>query len=156
MNIRRAHRQVHNNVTRASRSQAKLQRLRDSVRASTQLFMARHQARMEWWQRAFRTPMVANWWIVTQARTLYAAIMSFLGLNTSHRRSSNFTRQTSNFNRRSMLRGLIHEPLEARQLSAINVAVVGDIIDGNTAGYVATVNQLNNDSYFDFSASLVN
>ncbi len=40
-------------------------------------------------------------------------------------------------------------------LATINVAVVGDISGGDQAGFNAIVNQLNDDTYFDFTATLV-
>lgn len=51
-------------------------------------------------------------------------------------------------------RKLFFESLEDRRVLAIDVAVVSDLVD--TSGYTALVNQLNDDTYFDFSATLVN
>ena len=55
--------------------------------------------------------------------------------------------------RRSLLKMLRVESLERRQMLAINVAVVGGA-DVQT-GFEATVDQLNNDTHFDFNATLV-
>jgi uncharacterized delta-60 repeat protein len=54
------------------------------------------------------------------------------------------------------LRRLFTESLESRRLLAINVAIVQDTSSGDAAGFIATRNQLNDDTYFDFNATLVN
>ncbi|MBD2072959.1 DUF4347 domain-containing protein [Phormidium sp. FACHB-592] len=41
------------------------------------------------------------------------------------------------------------------EVLAINVAIVSDVSSGDTTGFIATVNQLNDDTYFDFNATLV-
>jgi hypothetical protein len=47
------------------------------------------------------------------------------------------------------------EPLEDRRTPTINVAVVGTSGAGSDSGFTAIVNQLNDDTYFDFTATLV-
>ncbi len=64
--IRRNHRK---NVTRNERTQTKLQQMRNRVRESNRLFMERHEARVSWWRRAFRGPVIVYSWIYAQART---------------------------------------------------------------------------------------
>ncbi len=101
--------------------------------------MERHEARVSWWRRAFRGPVIVYSWIYAQARTWATALMAMLNLSPrpASRRGAGgeglglkslFSRlfQTSNFklrtsSRRSLFRGLIHEPLEARQLLAIDL-----------------------------------
>src|SRR5436190_21724010 len=69
----------------------------------------------------------------------------------------------STWSRRAFLRprnrtefGRLQDLVE-RICPAVNVAVVGSGDGGPAdAGYQAIVNQLNNDTYFDFSATLVN
>ena len=55
--------------------------------------------------------------------------------------------------RQSKNRKLALESLENRCLLAIDVAVVGG--NGDNSGFAAIVSQLNNDTYFDFNATLV-
>ena len=55
----------------------------------------------------------------------------------------------------SRVRRAFLELLEERRVLAINVAVVGDISGGDQAGFISTRDQLNNDTYFDFNATLV-
>ena len=55
--------------------------------------------------------------------------------------------------RRSKNRKFALELLENRCLLALDVAVVGG--NGDNSGFAAIVNQLNNDTYFDFNATLV-
>ena len=57
---------------------------------------------------------------------------------------------------RERVRRAFLESLEERRVMAINVAVVGDISGGDQAGFIATRDQLNDDTYFDFNATLVN
>src|SRR5205823_10709264 len=58
-------------------------------------------------------------------------------------------------NRVSNRRRQLHlEPLEQRCLLAINVAVVGST-SGDNSGSAAIVSQLNDDTYSDFTATLV-
>lgn len=119
MTTRRNFRNGSNNATRAAKSQMKLQRLRDKVRASTQAFMARHQERMGWWQRTFRTPAIGFSWLFQKAMSLAQAFLTILGLQTaSFKPRTSFSGRSSIVTRHSLLRALIHEPLEARQLLA--------------------------------------
>jgi hypothetical protein len=82
--------------------------------------------------------------------------MVFSSLLGFFNRSQNqkFSRHAANH--KSQSRRLFLEPLEERRVLAINVAVVQDIAFGDPAGFVATRDQLNNDTFFDFNASLVN
>lgn len=57
---------------------------------------------------------------------------------------------------RRFLRSIRCETLEVRLNPAINVAVVGTGGASDDSGFAAIVNQLNDDTYFDFSATLVN
>ena len=73
-----------------------------------------------------------------------------------NRRSRN-SRKHRNFpgSQRYSTRCLQIETLESRQLLTVNVAIVFDQFVGNTGGYTATRDQLANDTFADFNASLV-
>ena len=68
------------------------------------------------------------------------------------RRGLGNTNATATRNR-SRMRLLRLEPLEDRRLLAINVAVVAGMADNS--GFSAIVSQLNDDTYFNFNATLV-
>ena len=69
-----------NNPARLARLRDQAIKLRERVKRSSLAFLERSQARFTWWQRAFRVPMVADWAIFTQAKTLLSAFMALLGL----------------------------------------------------------------------------
>lgn len=111
---------------RLARVQDKLAKLRDRVRRSTANFFERRQARLTWWQRAFRTPMSAGRWVFSQAKTLWAAFMAILGLKSrgSKLLPRNSSIRVSKGYRQSYTRGLLmSETLEQRQLLAVDLYV---------------------------------
>ena len=76
-----------NNPARLARLRDQAIMLRERVKRSTLAFLERSQARLTWWQRAFRVPMVADWSIFTNAKTLLSAFMALLGLASSKKSS---------------------------------------------------------------------
>ena len=106
---------------RIARVQDKLLKLRERVKRSTALFFERRQARISWWQRAFRTPMVGGRWVFSQAKSLWAAFMSLLGFVPA-RRSRLLARRSDirgAVARKAVTRNrLFAEGLEKRQLLA--------------------------------------
>ncbi|AMV30541.1 Cadherin domain protein [Pirellula sp. SH-Sr6A] len=139
MSIRRNHR--NGNTQRAVRNQLKSQRLRDRVRESSRVFMERHQSRMTWWSRTFRVPMVASGWLFSKASTLWIAMMSLLGLRSPGQtiRLDRRRGDVQKAKRRAKVRGLIHEPLEARQLLASDLYVGNLATEGvNTVDFALT------------------
>lgn len=114
---------------RSVRNQNKLQKLRDKVRQSTESFMQRHQtlmaSRLSWWRKAFRVPNISNWWVFSQARTLWAAMLAILGLSPSGFGSSKAKACESSYQwkRKATRRLAYHEQLEARQLLAVDLPI---------------------------------
>ncbi len=106
---------------RLERVQVKLAKLRESVRRSTAQFWERRQARVAWWQLAFRTPLVGFCgWVRSRCSTMLSAMMAILGLSPKSRllpRGSSIKK--SKAYRQSYARGLLmSEGLEQRQLLA--------------------------------------
>ncbi|MEZ6151026.1 MAG: Calx-beta domain-containing protein [Pirellulaceae bacterium] len=147
---RRTHRNHSSSKTQAriARVKDKLQKLRDRVRRSAVMFWERRQARLTWWQQAFRTPMASGRWVFSQSRTLWSAFLTLLGLAPSGRarllaRSSdirgNKARKAANRNH------LILEGLEQRQLLAADLYVDdtggGAIVAGVAGDYAVTNDQ---------------
>ncbi|MCC7335484.1 MAG: hypothetical protein IT422_10320, partial [Pirellulaceae bacterium] len=136
---RRTHRNHSSSKTQAriARVKDKLQKLRDRVRRSAVMFWERRQARLTWWQQAFRTPMASGRWVFSQSRTLWSAFLTLLGLAPSGRarllaRSSDIR---GNKARKAASRNhLILEGLEQRQLLA------GDLYVDNPVDYIVTTN----------------
>ncbi|MBN8604473.1 MAG: hypothetical protein J0M26_25920, partial [Planctomycetes bacterium] len=116
-----------NTSNRSVRNQNKLQKLRDKVRQSTQAFMERHQtlmaSRLAWWRKAFRVPNIANWWVFSKARTLWAAFLALLGLKPASAGSTIHTIRRDSQRRRSYKRATFYEPLESRQLLAYDIEI---------------------------------
>ena len=94
--------------------------------------------------------LISSW--LSNLRTIVSAGQATFGGKTGRRR----TAARSGNSAASPHSQRIAETLESRELLTINVAVVQDIGGGNNSGFVATVNQLNDDTYFDFGATLVN
>lgn len=106
---------------RMARVQDKLAKLRDRIRRSSVMFWERRQARLTWWQQAFCTPMSAGRWVFSQARTLWAAFLSLLGLAPSGRARLLARRSDIHGNaaRKAVSRSRLYaEGLEQRQLLA--------------------------------------
>ena len=83
MSLGRTHRTFHghqHSKARLTRIRDKANQLRQRVAKSTNAFMARHEARIEWWKQAFRAPWHDCQWIFAKARSLCAAFLSLLGL----------------------------------------------------------------------------
>ena len=161
MSIRRSH-----NTGSSSKSHVKLARLRDKalalrerIKASTLRMVSRREARMSWWQTAFRTPLVGFYgWVFSKARTLWAAYMTLLGLTKAPRtslagRHGQLRRAKSA--KRNGQRDLKVEGLETRQLLAVDFANLdlqaasdtGNSTD-NTTGLTSVVFNVNYDSTF--------
>jgi len=67
-----------------------------------------------------------------------------------------FLRSANNQQNKKPIRPRLRfDPLEDRAVPAINVAVIGSGDSSLDAGFAATVAQLNNDTYFDFNATLL-
>lgn len=122
---------------RLARVQGKLQKLRDRVKRSTIAFWERRQTRLTWWQQAFRTPMAGGRWVFSQARTLWAAFMTLLGLSTSRTlRPRSTAIRSSKSHRQSYTRGLMmNEALEKRQLLAVDIDLT---VGADVAELIAT------------------
>ncbi|MBX3423492.1 MAG: VCBS domain-containing protein [Pirellulaceae bacterium] len=118
--IRQSHRDHAKSQARLARVKDKLQRLRQRVQRSQILFWQRRQARLAWWQRAFRTPMSGGRWLFARAKSLWSAVLTLLGLSPAGcGRGRNARRDKPRF-RRSYYRGLlVSEMLEQRQLLAV-------------------------------------
>ena len=83
MSIRRSHRngnQGATNKARIARIRDKALRMRERVKQSIHAMVERRMRHLTWWQRAFRTPMVAGQWIFSSCRSLWAAFFAFFGL----------------------------------------------------------------------------
>ncbi len=122
MSIRRAnrgHSRNKNAISKMQRLRDRAQQLRTKLKESCQALLVRYEARREWWQRAFRVPNVVGAWIFSQARSLWLAIAQLIGIQMrpsikGNRKKHQFE-STDSF---SILRGLLHEPLEERRLLA--------------------------------------
>ncbi len=129
MSINRRHRS-----SNTPKIQARIARLRDkSLRQQKRshdrelAFQQRRLARISWWQRTFKTPIVAYNRLFAQATSLWMAMLSLLGLSNSRTATQLLARSTdvptTNRNRakfnQTFFRSLFHEPLEARQLLAV-------------------------------------
>ncbi len=129
--IRRSHHNSSKSKARISRIRDKAQKLREQVKRSTVAFFERREARVAWWQQAFRTPMAGGLWVFSQANALWVAFLSLIGLAPSRRAS--IALRTTDVVRRPISNGrsLRHEPLEGRQLMAADIFYVA----GDTTGY---------------------
>lgn len=67
--------------------------------------------------------------------------------------SRNRKQNAATKSRRPQARKAFFEALEGRAMMAIDVAVIGG--SGDTSGFLATVNQLNDDTFYDFNATLL-
>ncbi|MCA9194740.1 MAG: DNRLRE domain-containing protein, partial [Planctomycetales bacterium] len=128
MSIRRNHKD-------AVKSRAKITRMRDKalkmlarVRATTLAMQERRAARISWWQRAFRVPLVGFYgWVRSRCSTLWAAFMTIIGLKPSVARTAFAARHGEiKQTKQAQTRRLIHETMEARQLLAADVTVVAN------------------------------
>ncbi len=151
--IRRSHKDCRKSAARSSRIREKALRLQQQVKRSAIAVCERRQARLGWWRRAFSGPLPVVGWIFSEAKTLWAAFTALLGMH-----SESYARPSSSFKHRKSYRpyrrrALLMEGMEQRQLLAIDVAVVYDL--ANTGGYAATAAQLNDETYFDFNATVV-
>lgn len=125
MSIRRNHKN-------AVKSNAKIARLREKslkmlarVRASTMAMAERREARISWWQRAFRVPLVGFYgWVRSRCNTLWAACMTMLGMKPSKTTAVLAGRHGQIKNSKAQMRRLVHETMESRQLLAADVMVV--------------------------------
>lgn len=134
--IRRSHRGFDKNNARTSRVREKAAQLRNRVKQSTQMFMERHEARMEWWKRTFRVPTMVGSWILNQVQAVWAAFLMLLGLAPNRKASllsKGYTRRESfkNVDRRLAF----VEGLEQRQLLAT-------LYVDNPGDYVVTTNNV--------------
>lgn len=142
--IRRSHKDTRKSAARFSRVREKAQRLRAKVKHSVLAFFERRQARLAWWQRAFRTPMAGGRWLFSQAKTLWAAFLALLGLKPKTQllaRGSSIGKPKSYRNTRG---ALVAENLEGRQLLAADlyvddVAFGTPIVSGFAGSYEVTV-----------------
>ncbi|MCA9180451.1 MAG: hypothetical protein KDA51_03340, partial [Planctomycetales bacterium] len=132
---------------RTARSRDKALQSRERIKQCALRFMERRQTRLTWWQQAFRTPMSGGRWLFSNARALWAAFLSMLGLAPPRRarlmarRSDirgNAARKAVNRNR------LFVEGLEHRKLLA---ADLGSAVDPSQVSHTA------NASSFDSSIS---
>ncbi len=78
MSIRRNH-QNSNLVSKAKARLARIReraiQMREQVKASFSAMMHRREAKLAWWQRAFRTPMVACNWVFSKVSALWVAFL---------------------------------------------------------------------------------
>ncbi len=154
--IRRSQKDYRKSAARSSRIREKALRLREHVKQSAITFFERRQG---------STGLVATrlWRAEVRWRLDFIPCQNPLGRVcrlcwdcipsplSVHLPTSGLAKPTAPSRRRALLM----EGMEPRQLLAIDVAVVQDIGSGNTSGFVATRDQLNNDTYFDFNAVLV-
>ncbi|MDZ4849893.1 MAG: hypothetical protein SGI77_11390 [Pirellulaceae bacterium] len=89
------------------------------------MIQQRRAARIAWWQRTFRSPLVASNWIFTRATSLWSAFLYLLGLQPKtvklfSRSADHRSNQLHRVSHRVILRALFCEPLEARQLLAVD------------------------------------
>jgi fibronectin-binding autotransporter adhesin len=112
------------------------------MREATQNMVARFQARLGWWQRTFRIPTVLNSIAFSKAGSLWLALMALVGMRHTSpamrlkKRSTDIHKSKKYRDaKRSLLRRLIHEPLEDRQLLATDVSVVSGnlVVNGDDA-----------------------
>ena len=112
------------------------------MREATQNTVARFQARLGWWQRTFRIPTVLNSSAFSKASSLWLALMALVGMQHKSpamrlKKRSTDIHQSKKYRdvNRSLLRRLIHEPLEDRQLLATDVSVVSGnlVVNGDDA-----------------------
>ncbi len=150
MSIRRNHQTgSHSSKSQAriARIREKAVRMRERVKASTQAFFERREARMAWWQRAFRAPLIAFNWIFAQSTTLWAAMLTILGLKPKsktirlEKRHHDIKKSRKSTKRIVDNRKIAHEALEQRQLLA-NDLYVGNTTTalGNTVDFIETAN----------------
>ncbi len=106
-----------------ARLREKTLRLRDRIKRSNILSFQRHEARLAWWQRAFRTPMTCLNWVYSSSAAMWSALMSFLGLTSKP--TTAFARRHGEIVRakKQHFRGLMHENLEGRRLLTIGISV---------------------------------
>lgn len=150
MSIRRNHQTgSHSSKSQArnARIREKTVRMRERVKASTQAFFERREAHMAWWQRAFRAPLIAFNWIFSQSTTLWAAMLTILGLKPKsktirlEKRHHDIKRSRKSTKRIDGNRKIAHEALEQRQLLAGDL-YVGNTTNalGNTVDFIETAN----------------
>jgi len=123
MTNQRNHRTSNRQSSRSDRNQVKLQRIYNRMREATQSTAARFQARLGWWQRTFRIPTVLNSSAFSKASSLWLALMALVGMQHKSpamrlKKRSTDIHQSKKYRdvNRSLLRRLIHEPLEDRQI----------------------------------------
>jgi hypothetical protein len=120
-----------NNPARLARIREQAVKLRERVKRSNLAFLERNQARFTWWQRTFRAPMVANWAIFANAKTLLSAFMALLGLASGKRSSLVALMVAGPSPRASRQSRRLHvEGLEQRQLMAADFS---EFLDPNPA-----------------------
>ena len=112
------------------------------MREATQNMAARFQTRLGWWQRTFRIPTLLNSAPFSQASSLWLALMALVGMQHKSpgmrlKKRSTDIHQSKKYRdaKRVLLRRLIHEPLEDRQLLATDVSVVSGnlVVNGDDA-----------------------
>ena len=125
MSFPNAKRQMSSQIARAERNQMKLNKLRDRVRQSTSSFIARQQARMSWWQTAFRAPVLISR-IASGFSSLWMMFLGLLGITLTGKASARVVRDM--FSGRAKMRNLLCEGLESRELMAyaINTPIAVD------------------------------
>ncbi len=134
MNRRSPNSNKNSNKSRIARVKDKLARLRQRIKQSTEQFWKRRQDRLTWWQQAFRTPMAGGRWLFAQAKSLWAAMLAFLGFGFDRIGGSQ-----SKPSRRSQVRRVMHEPLELRAMMAVDVSNL-DLTAGSDTGLSQTDN----------------
>ncbi len=138
--IRRSHHNSSKSKARISRIRDKAQKLREQVKRSTVAFFERREARVAWWQQAFRTPMVGFYgWAKSQCSSLLAAMFIILGLSPKsqlHPRASAVRKSKSS--RQGVMRGMLYaESLETRQLLAADTTAI-DLLAASDSGQSPT------------------
>ena len=142
MKNQRNHRKSNKQISRSDRNQVKLQRIHNRMREATQNMAARFQTRLGWWQRTFRIPTLLNSAPFSQASSLWLALMALVGMQHKSpgmrlKKRSTDIHQSKKYRdaKRVLLRRLIHEPLEDRQLLATDVSVVSGnlVVNGDDA-----------------------
>ncbi len=150
MSIRRNHQSAAKSKARLSRIRERAIQLRNRVKESTVAFFARRDAKLAWWQRAFRTPMVGIQWLASKVSALWVAFMGLLGLQT--KRTAKLAKRHGEVAvGKPQIRQLIHEGLEQRQLMAANIFGANDNVGPVTGAFAdgATIND--NTPTFDIS-----
>ena len=115
-------------------------RMQEFSRQRELVIQQHHVVRIDWWQRTFRDPRVASNWVSTQAFSIWSAILYSLGLQpkigklfscSGNLRSNELQgNELQGTSRHAILRGLFYEPLEARQLLAVD-SIQATLSSGN-------------------------